>query len=175
MPSGFLLLLWMVLIASFTSVQAAEMWPGETLDAWHGYVRHNFTVEGCPAWVVEPKQAAPGNPWTWCMEFPDALTERTGVLQLLEKGFHHAYISVGNTFGCPAAVKHLEAFYQILRAGGLAPKATYRLPFTGPSLQNAASESKRLPMGRAGTCSRFLLALIMIRWDVPGTCSVLKV
>lgn len=58
------------------------------------------------------------------MEFPDAFTERTGVLQLLEKGFHHVYLSVGNTFGCPSAVKHLEAFYKVLSAGGLAPKAT---------------------------------------------------
>ncbi len=113
-----------LLAACFTSLQAGETWPGERLDLWHGYVRHNFTIDGCPAWVVEPKQAAPGNPWTWCMEFPDAFTERTGVLQLLQKGFHHVHISVGNTFGCPAAVKHFEAFYQILQAGGLARKGT---------------------------------------------------
>ncbi|MCX6928726.1 MAG: alpha/beta hydrolase, partial [Verrucomicrobia bacterium] len=75
-------------------------------------------------WVVEPKQAAPGNPWTWCMEFPDAFTERTGVLQLLEKGFHHVHITVGNTFGCPDAVKHFEAFYKALQVGGLAKKGT---------------------------------------------------
>jgi pimeloyl-ACP methyl ester carboxylesterase len=56
------------------------------------------------------------------MEFPDAFTERTGVLQLLEKGYHHVYLSVGNTFGCPAAVKHFEVFYQVLQAGGLARK-----------------------------------------------------
>ena len=106
------------------SVNAAEAWPGETLDTWHGYTRHNFTVDGCPAWVVEPKTAAPGNPWTWCMEFPDAFTERTGVLQLLEQGFHHVHIVVGNTHGCPAAVKHFEAFYKVLRSGGLARKGT---------------------------------------------------
>jgi pimeloyl-ACP methyl ester carboxylesterase len=105
-------------------VKAAEVWPGETLDTWHGYTRHNFTVDGCQAWVVEPKKAAPGNPWTWCMEFPDAFTERTGVLQLLEQGFHHVHLVVGNTHGCPAAVKHFEAFYQALQAGGLAKKAT---------------------------------------------------
>ncbi|HEY5913255.1 MAG TPA: alpha/beta hydrolase [Verrucomicrobiae bacterium] len=114
----------LLLAISLGSVHGGQTWPGERLDTWHGYVRHNFTVEGCPAWVVEPKQAAPGNPWTWCMEFPDAFTERTGVLQLLEKGFHHVHISVGNTFGCPAAVKHFEAFYKVLQASGLAKKGT---------------------------------------------------
>ena len=105
-------------------VHAEETWPGEHNDLWHGYKRHNFTVDGCPAWVVEPKQAAVGNPWTWCMEFPDSFTERTGVLQLLEKGFHHVHIVVGNTHGCPAAVKHFAEFYKVLQSGGLAKKGT---------------------------------------------------
>ena len=64
---GFL----MLLAVAFPLAHAAESWPGETLDTWHGYVRHNFTVDGCPAWVVEPRQSAEGKPWTWCMEFPD--------------------------------------------------------------------------------------------------------
>ena len=113
-----------LLAASLGAARAGERWPGESLDTWHGYARHNFTVDGCEAWVVEPKQAAVGNPWTWCMEFPDAFTERTGVLQLLEKGFHHVHIVVGNTHGCPAAVKHFAAFYQVLQSGGLAKKGT---------------------------------------------------
>lgn len=58
------------------------------------------------------------------MEFPDAFTERTGVPQLLAKGFHHVHISVGNTFGSPAAVKHFETFYRLLQKGGLARKGT---------------------------------------------------
>lgn len=103
---------------------ADETWPGEKLDQWRGFKRHTFKVDGCTAWVVEPKQAAAGNPWSWCMEFPDAFTDRTGVPQLLEKGFHHVHISVGNTYGCPAALKHFDAFYQALQAGGLAKKGT---------------------------------------------------
>ena len=113
-----------LLAESLCVARAGERWPGESLDRWHGYVRHNFTVDGCPAWVVEPRQPARGNPWTWCMEFPEAFTERTGVLQLLERGFHHVHIAVGNTHGCPAAVKHLDALYQVLQAGGLAKKGT---------------------------------------------------
>jgi pimeloyl-ACP methyl ester carboxylesterase len=99
-------------------------WPGEKVDTWRGYTRHVFKVDGCTAWVVEPKQAAPGNPWTWCMEFPDAFTERTGVPQLLAKGFHHLHIQVGNTFGCPAALKHFDALYQTITEKGLAKKGT---------------------------------------------------
>jgi sialidase-1 len=86
-------------------------------------VRHRFAVDGATAWVVEPRQAAPGKPWTWCLEFPDAFTERTGVSSLLEQGFHHVHLEVGNTFGCPRAQEQFDAFYQVLRRGGLGPKA----------------------------------------------------
>lgn len=103
---------------------ATPAWPNETIDSWRGFQRHTFKIDGCIAWVVEPKQAAPGRPWTWCMEFPDAFTDRTGVPQLLEKGFFHVHIKVGNTFGCPDAVKHCNAFYQAITAQGLAKKGT---------------------------------------------------
>ena len=96
---------------------------GVVTDVWRGFKRHIFIVDGCTAWVVEPRVAAPGRPWTWCMEFPDAFTERTGVLQLLEHGFHHVYIKVGNTFGSPAALRHFDAFYRTLLERGLARKA----------------------------------------------------
>jgi dienelactone hydrolase len=105
--------------------KAAQVsWEGEKIDQWRGYTRHNFVVDGCNAWVVEPKQARPGNPWTWCMEFPDAFTDRTGVPQLLEKGFYNVHIAVGNTFGCPDALKHFDAMYASITAQGLAKKGT---------------------------------------------------
>ena len=102
---------------------AASPWPGGRVDQWRGFVRHRFAVEGATARVVEPRQAAPGKPWTWCLEFPDAFTDRTGVLQLLEQGFHHVHLEVGNTFGSPRALEQFEAFYQVLQRGGLGPKA----------------------------------------------------
>ncbi len=98
--------------------------PGETLDEWHGFVRHKFEVDGCNAWVVEPKAALPGKPWSWCMEFPDSFTDRCAAPALLAAGFHHAHIVVGNTFGSPGAVKHFDAFYDTLTAKGLGKKAT---------------------------------------------------
>jgi pimeloyl-ACP methyl ester carboxylesterase len=101
---------------------AAPSWPNETIDTWNGYKRHNFKVDGCDAWVVEPKTPLPGKPWSWCLEFPDAFIDRCAAPQLLAKGFYHGHITVGNTFGCPDAVKHFNAFYDAVRAQGLAPK-----------------------------------------------------
>jgi pimeloyl-ACP methyl ester carboxylesterase len=98
-------------------------WPDAKLDTWQGHVRHTFTVDGCTAWVVEPKNALPGRPWSWCMEFPDAFTARCAAPQLLAAGFHHAHIVVGNTFASPAALKHFAAFHAALVEKGLAPKA----------------------------------------------------
>jgi len=101
---------------------APGAWPESKVDAWRGHRRLRFTVEGCTAWVVEPKAAAPGKPWTWCMEFPDAFTERTGVPTLLEKGFHHLHLEVGNTFGSPPALCHFDAFYAAVTNAGLAAR-----------------------------------------------------
>ncbi len=102
---------------------ASPSWPDETIDTWHGFKRHHLLIEGCRAWVVEPRRALPGNPWSWCMEFPDSFTERCAAPALLEQGFHHAHIVVGNTFGCPTALRQFSAFYQALRSRGLAEKA----------------------------------------------------
>ncbi len=99
-------------------------WPGEKVDTWNGYKRHLITIDGCRAWVVEPQHALPGKPWTWCMEFPDAFTDRTGVLQLIGEGFYHLHIEVGNTFGCPTALRFFDALYAAVTAKGLATKGT---------------------------------------------------
>lgn len=115
-----------MLIVATGSCRAAEAplfaGPGVTTDTWHGYKRYNFTVADCKAWVVEPGAALPHRPWSWCLEFPDAFTERCAALQLLAAGFHHAHIEVGNTFGCPRAVQEFNAFYQKLTAAGLNAK-----------------------------------------------------
>jgi pimeloyl-ACP methyl ester carboxylesterase len=96
--------------------------PAETQDTWHGFTRHNFAVAGCRAWVVEPKEARSGKPWSWCMEFPDAFTDRCAAPALLKQGFHHGHIVVGNTFGSPAALKQFDAFYEAMMARGLGKK-----------------------------------------------------
>jgi pimeloyl-ACP methyl ester carboxylesterase len=102
---------------------SVPVWQDESTDTWFGYTRHNFTIDGCKAWVVEPKKALPGNPWSWCMEFPNDFTERCAAPDLLKNGFYHVHIVVGNTFGSPGAVKHFNAFYDFLTSHGLAKKA----------------------------------------------------
>ncbi len=101
---------------------AGLSWPDETMDQWHGFTRHNFVISGCKAWVAEPATPLPGKPWSWCMEFADVYTDRCAAQALLAKGFYHAHISVGNTFGCPAAVKQFDAFYDSVHARGLSSK-----------------------------------------------------
>jgi lysophospholipase L1-like esterase/pimeloyl-ACP methyl ester carboxylesterase len=79
---------------------------------YHGFTRHDFTVDGCDALVVSPNVIAAGRPWVWRAEFFDHRPEAD--LALLGRGYHLAYIKVGNTFGAPSAMKHWEAFYSLL-------------------------------------------------------------
>jgi hypothetical protein len=97
--------------------------PGAQTDRWQGHVRHRFTFRDRQAWVVVPEKPLPGNPWSWCLMFPDAFTQRCAAPQLLDAGFHHAFIDVGNTFGSPAAIEVLAAFHEELVRRGLARKA----------------------------------------------------
>ncbi len=120
-PRPFLFLGLVLVTAVCTASE--PLWPGATIDTWHGHTRHTTVIDGCTAWVVEPKQALPGKPWSWCLEFPDAFTGRCAAPQLLAAGFHHAHIAVGNTFGSPPAQKHFVAFHAALVAKGLAAKA----------------------------------------------------
>lgn len=62
-------------------------------DVWYGFSRTLFDFEGYEAWIVEPKVGtAEGHPWTWTMQWASAFVPRTGVLQLLAKGWHHVTI-----------------------------------------------------------------------------------
>ena len=121
MKSIFIFLAFITLLASHAGAEIS--FSGETIDEWHGFKRHRFQADGCAAWVVEPRKALPGMPWSWCMEFPDAFPARCAAPQLLEAGFHHVHIAVGNTFGSPGAVEHFKAFYDHMIAHGLAKKA----------------------------------------------------
>ncbi len=74
-----------------------------------GYAQENFTLDNCDALLVSPKTAAPGNPWIWRAEFFGNAPQLD--LALLAKGYHLAFIKVGNTFGAPSAMKHWDTFY----------------------------------------------------------------
>lgn len=97
--------------------------PGETIDSWNGYRRHRFRFQGLEAWVVEPPRPRGRGEFSWCLMFPDAFTARCAAPALLEQGFYHVYLSVGNTFGSPDAVRKLEAFHRELIGRGFASRA----------------------------------------------------
>jgi pimeloyl-ACP methyl ester carboxylesterase len=75
---------------------------------WEGHVRHDFTLNGRDALVVEPKAALDGKPWVWRTEFFDAFAQvdRT----LLAQGWHLAYFKVSDMYGCPEAIALMRAF-----------------------------------------------------------------
>ena len=110
--------------AEIDTSRLTEQWKPEKSDKWKRFDRHHFKVDGCEAWIAVPAKPLPGNPWIWCLEFPTPFDPRTGVVPLVESGFFYLHIKVGNTYGCPSAQQHFDAFYDFIRAKGLAPKGT---------------------------------------------------
>ena len=79
---------------------------------WQGFDRYDFTVDGRSCWVVTPKAAAERRPWIWRARFFGH--EPQADVALLNEGFHLAYCDVAGLFGSPQAVKHWDAFYQVM-------------------------------------------------------------
>ncbi|MEN6452420.1 MAG: alpha/beta hydrolase [Thermoguttaceae bacterium] len=98
-------------VATAASPAVNASFPGERSE-YHGYQRYDFIVDGCRTTVISPKRIAPGKPWVWRAEFLDAFPQID--LALLGRGFHLTYINVGNTFGCPDAMKHWDVLYREL-------------------------------------------------------------
>jgi sialidase-1 len=78
-----------------------------------GYRKHDFSVNGREALLVFPEKALPGKPWYWRTEFFGH--EPQVDLELLRRGFHVGYVNVQNMYGAPAAMEHMDAFYQHVR------------------------------------------------------------
>jgi hypothetical protein len=98
-------------VTSGSTDVAPLTFPGTPGD-FHGFVSHDFSIDGCAVHVVEPKTPLPGRPWLWRAMFWDAFP---GVdIAMLQAGFYVAYMDVGNTFGCPDAMKHFDVFYSTL-------------------------------------------------------------
>lgn len=87
---------------------------GETTD-WYGFRRHNFEIDGRPAFIVEPPHPATGLPWSWCLQWPEAFVPRTPALQLLQRGFHHVHIDILDTYANAEGIRILEKFYHRLQ------------------------------------------------------------
>ncbi len=115
---------FVVIVVAFLSARAhageTPAFAGQRGD-YHGFVSHRFKFDECECIVVEPRELAPGRPWIWRMEFFDHRPQAD--LALLEKGFHLVHMVVGNTFGCPKAIAHFEAFHaELTNKYKLSPK-----------------------------------------------------
>ncbi|MBE6387033.1 MAG: alpha/beta fold hydrolase [Lentisphaerae bacterium] len=95
---------------------------GEVVE-WYGYRRHNFELEGCKGFIVEPPHPAPGLPWHWCTQWAEAFVPRTPALQLLERGFHHVHFNVFETYFNDEGIAKVEKFYAMLQSMGFHKKA----------------------------------------------------
>ena len=95
---------------------AKVQYPAGEVVEWYGYRRHNFELDGCKGFIVEPPHPAPGLPWSWCLQWAEAFVPRTPALQLLERGFHHVHMDVFSTYMNDEGVKKLEKFYDLLQS-----------------------------------------------------------
>ncbi len=84
-------------------------------DVWHGFKRIKFDFGGRTAWIVLPEcEPQPGNPWTWTMQWAEAYVDRTGVPDLLRKGFHHVTLEAYDTRADDAALQVFASFQAYL-------------------------------------------------------------
>ncbi len=95
-------------------------WP---VDSWYGFRRHHFSVDGCPAWIVEPDFPVPDNRWSWCTQWAEAFVQRVGTTALLSHGFYHAHVDVYAHRGSPEGVRIMKKFKDTLVGLGLSEKA----------------------------------------------------
>ena len=88
---------------------------------WHGYQKQSFSLAGHSAFVVVPKNAAPGKPWIWRTSFPDYHSEVDQ--ELVYNGYHVGFINVVTMLGSDPAIDIMDQFYDQVRSQwGLAEK-----------------------------------------------------
>ncbi|MDR3706693.1 MAG: hypothetical protein P4L33_00195 [Capsulimonadaceae bacterium] len=96
-----------------TPAAPGNEWNGTPSD-FYGYVCYEFPLDRCVARVVEPRNPLPGRPWVWRTMFWDSFP--IADVAFLKAGLYVAYIEVGNTFGCPDAMKYFDVFYAFMTA-----------------------------------------------------------
>ncbi|HIL36123.1 MAG TPA: hypothetical protein EYG26_01435 [Planctomycetes bacterium] len=85
-----------------------------TTTRYHGFLRFDFKLaeDGPACTLVQPHRASRGRPWLWRLRFfghQPALE-----LELLERGFHLAYVDLAQLFGSPRALARMEALHGLL-------------------------------------------------------------
>ena len=98
-------------------------YPAGKVSSWHGYDRYDFTFENRKAFIVAPKNPAPGLPWLWCLQWPTAFVKRTPTFPLLEKGWHYVHIDLHDTAMGIEGIKIADRFYKYLQSMSFDPKA----------------------------------------------------
>jgi sialidase-1 len=88
----------MVLVARYVSAET-----------WQGWNKVELKIEDRKAFLIVPRQPAPGNPWIWRTEFFGHQPQAD--VALLEKGFHVAYVDMQNLYGGPLAMTIMDAMY----------------------------------------------------------------
>ena len=98
-----------VLLATLVSLGAQE----PTVERWQ--------VDGRPALLRIPVQAAPGKPWLWVAEFQGHLGSFETAM--LREGWHVAYVACPNQFGSAKAMRTWETFHtELTTKRGLSAK-----------------------------------------------------
>lgn len=78
------------------------------VNTWCGFERIDFEFEGHPCILVKPDRELPGRPWVWRAEFFGAFASVDEAMA--REGYHVAYCSLSNRYGCPSAVEDMEKF-----------------------------------------------------------------
>lgn len=82
----------------------------------------SFLFENHPCKLVIPDAPAKGRPWVWRAEFFGAFD--TVDRALLGRGWHIAYCSLSDRYGCPSAIADMKRFHgHLVSAFGLCEKA----------------------------------------------------
>lgn len=76
------------------------------------HTAHEFCVDGIDCVIVEPNKPVEGKKWVWKTMFFEAFPEFDKAM--LDKGWWIGFMDVGNSFGCPDAMKKFDKFYDAM-------------------------------------------------------------
>ncbi len=153
---------------------------------FHGFRRLDFKLrtsatEEVSCILVEPERAAAGRPWVWRMRF---FGHQPGLdRDLLDRGYHLAYVDVANLYGAPAAVARMGSFYRFCVSKGLSKKPVLEgmsrgglaamqfakaapLAVSSIYLDNPVCDLRSWPGGRTGKRSDADWKRALLAWDL---------
>ncbi|WDQ14561.1 alpha/beta hydrolase family protein [Rhodopirellula sp. P2] len=112
------------------SVAASQVAPADQLEKqlgtkpstvdFHGFVQHEFEIDGVACKLVRPATPAPTAPWIWRARFWGHEPQLD--LALLNQGWHVCYCDIADLFGNETAVQRWDQFYDLSQQIGLHSK-----------------------------------------------------